>query len=180
MFLDKRHPTVDEIETVCAKFKMSIGITELGPYLNPTMISCYERIQSGSLIFGTLFAKRNRHHHQNLESILQQNIAAKRQRNAEVEMGMAFNIQNMLGLFRSFRNIQLELEMTERNTNRLRMHLLTVRQYLHSVFVSIASLPYNNANTLIIEQLDQSMQDLDNIYTGLTVHELRPMLYFQV
>lgn len=133
MLLETWRPEFEELEAFCDKFKSSIGITDIGGYMDPVMIACYERIQAGTLLFGNIFLSKNSEHHRNLESFLQKKKEAERTTLAEQEMGVPYNLRNMLVMHRSLRNLQVEHSQTQRNTIDLRTHIVSVLQSMHVI-----------------------------------------------
>ena len=126
LLLNRWSPCVHEIETLCAKFRMSVGVIELGTYLGPSMLSCYERIKKGRAQFGNILTARNRHHHQNLDAFLLRKTETERLISIEQDMGMNFTIRNMQHVVRQLRNTEIEVADTQRQVAAARRHLVDV------------------------------------------------------
>lgn len=187
MLLDQWRPDMDELQMLCDKFRMSIGMTELGIYLGAGMVTCYERIRAGTMIFGSVYLPRNRDHHMRLEACVEQKKLREQTRLAEEEMGVSYNLRNMLTLFRNMRN--LEVENTERLQERLQLSqdlcrhiqvILHSMNFLDSMMANATQIEFGvidahgihaateeNRADVVRTHITQNIQDLENITARL-------------
>lgn len=113
LLMEKCRADSPEFERLMDKFHVSMGAVDLETYLGPQMLTAYERIESGSSMFGTLHLKRNRLHRQNLESFIRRKREVQHTMRAEEEMGRAFTLPGMLHLHREYRVVVVNREAAE-------------------------------------------------------------------
>lgn len=190
MLLDKWRPAVDDLQSLCDKFRMSIGITELGSYLGAGMVTCYERINKGTLLFGSLYLPRNRRHHMNLEACVEQKKEQERTRIAEEEMGVPFSLRNMLAMHRTIRNLEVEHAEMVQSSEDLCRHVLGVlcsMNVLNSMMSNATQIEYGridahsihaateeNRVDVVRSHITQNIQDLENITARLQILQRSP------
>lgn len=183
LLIKSKDGAMQKIDDLCDKFRMSIGVVELGTYMGPLMLTCYQRIKSGTMMFGNIMNDRNKYHNQNFESFIRRKADLERMVAAEAEIGMPFNIHNMLSLHRTVRNQQIEFSELRAQIMQARRHLVDItattnvvnsildnaNDFEHEVFVSeiVNDEIQGNARTRSIRHLDEANQSLHNLNSML-------------
>lgn len=99
---------IEDLETLVDLFKMSVGVTDLGSYMQAPMLTCIERIESGVRPYGNWKALRS-------SGVRNCFTALQRDRDLRIAKesvsrltGLEFTTSNMIALHHARRNVEID------------------------------------------------------------------------
>lgn len=149
--LDKWRPALADLEIFLLKFRMSIGVVDLETYMGSGMLACYERIEKGSMVFGSMLLHRNQVWHTTLQACLRRKNEHEHTLRMEADVGLPFTVQNMWALHHSLQNAELDRARLQNARTALVDSLTTIRRHVVDVMVvgRVMSAIVHNADFVI-------------------------------
>ena len=181
---------IEDLESFLDLFKMSVGVTDLGSYMQAPMLTCIERVESGVRPYGNWKAMRS-------SSVRNCFTALKRERDLRIAKenvrrltGLEFTTTNMTALHHARRNAEIDESQRLHMLRHLAVHLNTLGimildeteiseqiQYLRNV-QGIVNDAINDPSRLQVVGLDQRLERmgarLDDVVSFVPSSNLLP------
>lgn len=157
-----------EIESLCDKFKLSIGVHDLESYMSTQMVSCIERIQKGSRVYGNWKCKKTSSIRDCFEVHRRRRIVEEARLAVARETGLEFTTGNMLYVHHMRRNLEIDMTNVQAVMRGVRIHLTQVISSNAHLQQYTSELPTSDASTHIEASLELQYQSMINIEGMLT------------
>ena len=174
VMLGRWRPAAIDLENLLVKFRMSIGVIDLETYMGASMLACYERIEQGRMVFGSMLLSRNLSMHQHLQQCLHNKQEQEKRLQMEQVVGMPLSVQSMWAMHHSLQNSDIEATILAQSVRDVRRHVVDVLVIArvvsslveHAEFVEDATLPHHTRDVLQMHLRD-SGQILENVNESL-------------
>lgn len=147
--------SVEDLEALLARCRMSIGTADLDSMMSDAMLTCISRISAGECEFGNWRTAQNTCYRMEFT----RQMAARTDRESRQHLlhvtGLALNTSNMLSLFHGEQNLRIEMRLTN--------------QHLQEIVMLIEA---NSAETeeVMRTAINQNGADGDGLRLGLSSH----------
>jgi len=160
--------SVAEIEDLCDKFKLSIGVQDLESYMSSQMVSCIDRIQKGSRVYGNWKCKKTSSIRDCFEAHRRARDIAEARNTVVRETGLDFTTGNMLMIHHMRRNVEIEMSNVQSVLRGVRIHLTHVIAGNAQLQQYTSEMTTSDASTHIENTLELQYQSMINIEGMLT------------
>jgi hypothetical protein len=112
VFFQPNVVSIDGLEVLFERFRMSVGATDLDTYMSEAMVTCLARIQGGEYIYGNWGSQQNMFYRDHYNKIKKNREDRESRQNVFNITGMHTSNSNMLSLFHGSQNMHIELQQT--------------------------------------------------------------------
>jgi len=156
------------IEGLYDKFKLSIGVQDLESYMSTQMVSCIDRIQKGSRVYGNWRCKKTSSIRDCFEVHRRRRDIEEARQTVARETGLDFTTGNMLMTHHMRRNVEIEMTNVQSVLRGVRIHLTHVIAFNAQLQQFTSEMATSNASTHIENSLELQYQSMINIEGILT------------